>query len=162
MVDHVRTLLVNPPTGSGYVHVSDEPADAVMGMVGLTGTYLDAALVDRVLSLAMAPDLEWARDVFDQRVTPPASGSSVYRFRYDVTGDDGTTLSLSLDGLHDRLLGKDAWWRTSALFSHPDPLVQQRLDDLRDAAMSMDSAYAVGAVLLACAYRRHLLQEASL
>lgn len=85
MVDHVRTLLVNPPTGGGYVHVSDEPADAVMGMVGLTGTYLDAALVDRVMSLAMAPDLEWARDVFDQRVTPPRS--SFEQDRYDVYVD---------------------------------------------------------------------------
>lgn len=92
------------------------------------------------------------------RMPPPAR--SVYRMSYTASDPSGRKLSLSLDGLHDRLLGKDAWWKTSALFSHQDPLVQQRLNDLRDAALSIDSAYAVGAVLLACAYRRHLLQEA--
>lgn len=157
MVDEVRTLLVNPPTGDGYLHVDDGPADTAVTLFGLGGTSLDAQLVDRLLSLALAPDLVWARDVFDPRVTPEAD-QSIYRSTYEVSDLSGQTLSLSLDGLYDRVLGSEGRWRIAALFTHPDKDVGERLTALRDAAFGKDAAYALGAVLLACAYRRKLLQ----
>lgn len=89
----------------------------------------------------------------------PPPPPSVYRSTYEASDPSGATLSLSLDGLYDRIRGQTGWWTASALFSHKDPLVQQRLSALREAAMSMDSAYALGAVLLACAYRRWLLSS---
>ena len=106
MVDEIRTLLVNPPTGDGYLHVEDGPSDVAMTLFGLGGTALDAQLVDRLLSLALAPDLAWARDVFDPRVTP-AADQSIYRSAYEVSDLSGQTLSLSLDGLYDRVLGSE-------------------------------------------------------
>lgn len=88
----------------------------------------------------------------------PPQPPSVYRTEYSVSDPSGKTVSLSLDGLRDRVLGEKGWWRISGLFYHSDQLVQRRLSDLREAAMSMDAPYALGAVLLACAYRRSLLQ----
>lgn len=88
----------------------------------------------------------------------PPQPPSVYRTEYSASDPSGKTVSLSLDGLRDRVLGQEGWWRISGLFSHPDPAVRQRLSDLRAAARSMDAPYALGAVLLACAYRRSLLQ----
>lgn len=158
MVDHVRTLLINPPSSDGYVRVADPEADAVLALLGATGTDLDAALVDRLLPLALAPDLAWARDVFDPRTRPTSGERSVYRMSYEASDPSGRTVSLALDGVHGKLLGTEGWWTVQRLFTHPDPVVRARLSDLRDAAMGKDGAYALGAVLLACAYRRHVLQ----
>lgn len=90
MVDHVRRLLENPPTGDGYVHVTDGPSDVAMSLFGLSGTYLDVRIVDRILPLALSPDLAWARDVFDQRLTPSGSVKRETFFVYvDPNGGEG-------------------------------------------------------------------------
>lgn len=90
MVDQIRRLLENPPTGDGYVHVTDGPSDAAMSLFGLSGTYLDVGIVDRILPLALSPDLAWARDVFDPRLTPPGSVKRETFFVYvDPNGGEG-------------------------------------------------------------------------
>lgn len=146
MVDHVRTLLLNR---RGIV---DGPSDAVLRLFGV-----DAAAagqesrvrdaVDRVLPLAMAPDLQYFRRFFDQRVTPAERGS-VYAWSVD---------ELSPDGLRGRVLSGEGWWSVLGLFHSDDPGVAGVLAEMRKAALSPDAPYALGAVLLACAYRRWLL-----
>lgn len=154
MTDHVRALLQN----RGASRVKDEPSDRALALFGLGGTAIDDPRIDLLLPLALAPDLSWARDVFDGRTTPPAP-KSVYRAQYELSDNAGHTVSLDLTGLYAEVLGQEGWWTVSPVFSHPDPLVQERLSDLRDAARSMDAQFALGAVLLACAYRRWLLGE---
>lgn len=150
MVDHVRTLLVNPSGISGYGHVTDAPADAALRLFGVTGDEVAEAVVDTVLPLALAPDLVSFRRFYDTRTTPSAR-KSVYRETYAV----------ELDGLYDRVFGSEGWWTVLPVFSHPDPAINANLSEMREAARSLDSAYALGAVLLACAYRRHILQGES-
>lgn len=105
MVDHIRQLLLNPPSGDGYAHVEDGPSDAVMALFGLGGTYLDAQLVDRLLPLALAPDLAWARDVFDPRLTPQGSWPRETFFVYvDPNGGEGGSSDVtSFPRTHDEL-----------------------------------------------------------
>lgn len=146
MVDHIRTLLLNPGDRTDYRPVSDATADKVL--VLFADGAVDARFVDKVLPLALAPDLVSFRTAFDPRLTPPAV-TSVYR-------DEDTGLDLS--GVYARVLGDEGWWTTSLVFNHPDPSVARVLRGLRDAARSQDSAYALGTVLLACAYRRLILQ----
>lgn len=147
MLDQIRTLLLNPTDEPGYVHVDDAASAAALGL--LAGDRpVDAAFVDKVLPFALANDLAWARSVFDSRITPRRT-PSVYR-------DDDTGVSLS--GAYTRALTSDGRWKTARVFEHGDPVVYGVLRRLRDAAMSLDSAYAVGAVLIACAYRRLILQ----
>ena len=146
MVDHIRTLLLNPGDRTDYRPVSDAVTDKVL--VLFADGAVDAFFVDKVLPLALAPDLVPFRTAFDQRLTPPAM-TSVYR-------DEDTGIDLS--GVYARVLGDEGWWTTSRVFNHPDPAVASVLRGLRDAALSKDSAYALGAVLLACAYRRLILQ----
>lgn len=156
MIDHIRHLLVNDGSVPGIAKVSDAAADAALLRFGVEGRGPDAAVVDAVLPLALAPDLVQFRRVFDARTTPPGSGS-VYRHDYK-TCDSVRCASLRLDDLYDRVLGEDGWWVVAPVFSHPDPSVNAVLSGLRSAAMSMDAAYALGSVLLACAYRRLILQ----
>lgn len=103
--------------------------------------------VDRVLPLAMAPDLQAFRRFFDQRVTPAARGSVYAR----------SAGGLSPDGLRGRVLSGEGWWRVLELFHSDDQGVAGVLAEMREAAVSPDAPYALGAVLLACAYRRWLL-----
>lgn len=140
MVDQVRVLLANPSDVPGYVHVVDPVSDAVMDIFG--------GNVDLFLPFALAPDLSRFRRFYDSRTTP-VRPSSVYRQPAD---------SLSVPGVYDRVLGGDGWWKVSAVFQHADPGVAVVLSEMRDAAMSGDAVYALGAVLLAVAYRRWLLQ----
>lgn len=147
MIDHVRTLLLNPDGVPGYRRVSDSESDAVLELFGF-GAGDDATAVDRVLPLAMAPDLAVFRRLFDDRVTP-ASGGSVY---------SQTEATLSVSGLSSRVLSSDGWWRVSALFSPTGSMSADMLSAMRAAASSHDAPYALGAVLLACAYRRFVLQ----
>lgn len=156
MKDHIRHLLVNDGSVPGLVKVTDQAADDVMRLFGATGDITDGAVVDAVLPLALAPDLSEFRSEFDRRVTPSVTGS-VYRHEYAAC-DDAKCVSLLLNGVYSRVLGLEGWWTTSRLFSHRDPAVQAVLSSLRAAAMSMDSVYALGAVLIACAYRRLVLQ----
>lgn len=146
MVDHVRTLLLNPDGRADYRRVSDPASDNAL--VLFCGGEPDEAFVDKVLPLALAPDLVSFRTAFDQRVTP-SSRTSVYR-------DDDTLFSLS--GAYERVLGVKGWWVTSLVFTHSDLSVARVLGGLRDAARSKDSAFALGAVLIACAYRRLVMQ----
>ena len=132
--------------------MSDAPSDAVMALFGVGGgTAADADVVDRLMPLALAPDLLRFRRFYDPRVTPPAPRpvSSVYRQAVDA---------LSPAGLYDRVLGPDGWWRAAAVFQHEDPAVAAVLGEMQEAATSGDAPYALGAVLLAVAYRRWLLQ----
>lgn len=145
MVDHVRTLLINRAGVPGYVRASDPVVDSVLALFGIGEG--DADAVDRVLPLAMAPDLRRFRRFFDQRVTPAAHGS-VYGRSPDA---------LSLDGLRGRVLSGEGWWSVLGLFHSDDPGVAGVLAEMREAAVSPDAPYALGAVLLACAYRRWLL-----
>lgn len=150
MVDHVRTLLLNPSGVPAYRKVADAPADAVLLRFGVRGDpESDAVVVDRLMPLALAPDLSGFRRFFDQRLTP-SEPLSPYRQTADT---------LSVDGLHASVLSSDGWWDVTGLFQSTDPAVQQVLDGMRAAASSHDAPYALGAVLLACAYRRLLLQE---
>jgi len=149
MVDHVRTLLLNPDGVAGYRKVRDANADTVLARFGVTGSDGDSeTAVDRLLPLAMAPDLSNFRAFFDQRITP-REPLSPYR---QGSGD------LSPDGLYAKVLTADGWWDVSGLFQSDDPSAQAVLDDMRAAAVSRDAPYALGAVLLACAYRRFLMQ----
>ena len=149
MVDQVETLLLNPSGVPGYRHVVDVSADSVMTLFGVAASDADGkAVVLRLLPLALAPDLARFRRFYDRRVTP-RRGQSVYR---------QPVSALSPDGLRDRVLGHDGWWTVSGLFQHPDPGVAAVLSEMRAAAVSADAPYALGAVLLACAYRRWLLQ----
>ena len=150
MVDHVRTLLLNPDGVPAYRQVRDKPADDALALFGITGSgSAAAAAVDLVLPLAMAPDLSVFRTCFDQRVTPSAP-SSVYTQTADA---------LSPTGLYGKVLQADGWWTVSALFHADRPDALAVLTGLRAAACSQDAPYALGAVLLACAYRRHILQD---
>ena len=152
MTDQVRVLLLNPSDAPGYRHVSDAPSDVVMALFGADGgSAVAEAAVDRLMPLALAPDLSRFRRFYDPRVTPPAtrSVSSVYRQAADA---------LSPAGLYDRVLGSDGWWRAAAAFQHEDPAVAAVLGEMREAATGGDAPYALGAVLLAVAYRRWLLQ----
>ena len=97
----------------------------------------------------MAPDLSRFRAPFDPRVTP-APQESVYTQSAD---------SLSPSELHARVLSSDGWWAMSGLFQSTDPAALAFLDDMRLAAACRDAPYALGAVLLACAYRRLLAQS---
>lgn len=149
MIDHVRTLLLNPDGVDGYRKVSDGPADAALALFGLAGdAESDACVVDRLLPLALSPDLAPLRRSFDARVTPSAP-SSVY-------GEQSESPLHS--GLYSRVFGRDGWWVAAAVFEHADPLYASVLREMRTAAMSKDAPYALGAVLLACAYRRLVLQ----
>ncbi len=150
MVDHVKKLLLNESGARGLRRVSDPPSDAVMALFGVTGEdpVRDSGTVDRLMPLAMAPDLSRFRRFYDQRTTPPLS-ESVYWQPADA---------LSPSGLYGRVLGYDGWWRVSALFQHADPGIYAVLSELRDCATSADAPYALGAVLLAVAYRRLVLQ----
>ena len=147
MIDQVRTLLLNPDGVPGYRRVADAPSDAVLRRMGLSGdAEADAAAVDRLLPLAMAPDLARFRRCFDSR-TSPAHTPSVYNA---APGD--------LEGLYAAVLAGDGWWAASALFSFDDPSAADTLAAMRFAASSHDAPYALGTVVLACAYRRLLLQ----
>ena len=146
MVDHVRTLLLNPADRAGYEKVSDSEADEALAMFGIDGA--NAADVDAVLPLAMADDLAWCRSHFDQRVLP--------RVRTSVYSSAGEP---SLDGLYEKVLGHEGRWAISGLFMHSDPSVSSELAKMREAAFGMDAPYALGAVLLACAYRRLVAQN---
>jgi hypothetical protein len=152
MVDQVKKLLLNRSGVPGMRKVSDAPSDAVMSLFGVTGADSDydsdADVVERLLPLALAPDLVAFRRFYDGRTTPVAE-ASVYR-----TAKDG----LSPDGIYGRILGRDGWWKVSALFQHDDPAVYAVLADMRDGVSGKDAAYALGAVLLAVAYRRWILQ----
>lgn len=160
MVDHVRTLLVNRadfPTG--YDPVEDAPSDRVMALFGVSRLCKDAdvAAVDLVLPLALAPDLAEFRSRFDSRITPSAP-LSVYRHRYEATcGDE--SVPITLDGTYARVLSGDGRLAVSALFGAADPAIYAELARLREASMASDGPYALGAVLLACATRRAVLQE---
>lgn len=140
MIDQVKTLLLNPVGVSGYRHVADAPSDVVMGLFDVD--------TDRILPFAMSPDLLCFRRFYDQRTTPPRQ-SSVYR---------RPASELSVSGLYDRVFGRDGWWKVAALFQHDDLAVASVLAEMRAAALSGDAVYALGAVLLAVAYRRWLLQ----
>lgn len=156
MTDHIRHLLVNSGDVPGVSKVDDKAADDVLRLFGVTGDGPDEAVVDAVLPLALAPDLSRFRSAFDPRTTPSESGSV---YRHDYTACDAVRCaSLLLNGLYERVLGTDGWWTTVPLFSHADPACNAFLAELRSAARSMDSAYALGAVLVACAYRRLILQ----
>lgn len=157
MVDHIRTLLLNPRDLPGYLRAEDGPADRALALFGLDGSDADAARVDVILPFALADDLAWFSGRFDPRRSP-AGLTTVYRHAYAT--ESGA--SLSLDGLRAAVLGPNGWWAIAPVFSHRDPLVTQELMALRRAAGSRDAAYALGAVLLACAYRRQLLQEGGL
>lgn len=148
MLDQIRTLLLNPTDETGYVHVDDVASDVALSLLA-GDSPVDDAFVDKVLPFALAADLAWARSAFDSRVTP-RSTLSVYR-------DDDTGIDLS--GAYARALTGDGRWKTARVFEHSDPEVYGVLRGLRDAALSLDSAYAIGAVLIACAYRRLILQE---
>ena len=150
MVDHVKALLLNTADTPGYHPVVDVPSDAVLSLFGFgVDAETDALVVEQVLPLALAPDLQEFRRFFDRRVTPAAAGS-VYA---------QTPGTLSQDGLRSKVLDADGWWRVSELFHAADPDVLSVLTDMRAAAASADAPYALGAVLLACAYRRWLLQK---
>ena len=146
MVDHVRTLLLNSDGVQGYRRVVDGPADSVLALFGVTN---DADSVDRVLPLAMAPDLACFRRFFDSRTIPSAPGS-IY---------SQTDSTLSVAGLRNRVLSGSGWWVVLTLFNSSDAAVADVLRDMRAAAASNDAPYALGAVLLACAYRRWVLQR---
>ena len=152
MIDHVRVLLLNPAAAAGYRRVADVPADAAMALFGVSGLESsaseDATAVDRLLPLALAPDLSHFRRFYDPRVTPPRP-LSVYR---------QSASTLSPTGLYDRVLGHEGWWTVSGLFQHVDPAVASVLSEMRLSATSGDAPYALGAVLLAVAYRRWILQ----
>jgi len=149
MVDQVKTLLVNPRGVAGYRHVVDTPSDSVMSLFGVASGAADCeSAVSRVMPLALAPDLARFRRFYDSRVTPGRT-QSVYRQSSD---------SLSPVGLYARVLGSEGWWTVSGLFQHNDPEAYAVLAELRAAASSTDAPYALGAVLLAVAYRRWVLQ----
>ena len=149
MIDHIKTLLLNPDNVPGYRKVTDSTVDAVLARFGITGSSSsDDTAVERVLPLAMAPDLACFRGPFDKRVTPRDPESP-----YRQTGD-----SLSTGSLYADVLTGDGRWVVSGLFQVRDMSVQSVFDDLHDAAFSRDAPYALGAVLLACAYRRLILQ----
>lgn len=148
MVDQVKKLLLNRSGVPGMRKVSDAPSDAVMSLFGVTGADSDADVVERLLPLALAPDLVAFRRFYDGRTTPVAA-ASVYRTAKDC---------LSPDGLYAGIFGRDGWWKVSALFQHEDPAVYAVLADMRDGVTGKDAAYALGAVLLAVAYRRLILQ----
>ena len=141
MVDHVRTLLLNPDGVPAYRQVRDKPADDALALFGITGSGSAAAAAVDFLSVF--------RTCFDQRVTPSAP-SSVYTQTADA---------LSPTGLYGKVLQADGWWTVSALFRADRPDALAVLTGLRAAACSQDAPYALGAVLLACAYRRHILQD---
>lgn len=147
MIDEVRTLLLNPAGVAGYRRVADAPADRVMALFGVL-TPDDAAAVDRLMPLALAPDLRGLRRFFDGRTTSMPTGS-VYR---------DSCLPDVPDGLYDTVFG-GGWWAVAALFDAADPVTAGELREFSAAVESADSAYAIGAVLLACAYRRRMLQE---
>ena len=147
MIDHVKLLLMNR-TESGIRHVEDVASDAVMALFGVTGAAGDSSVVDRLLPLALAPDLARFRRFYDSRTTPNGV-SSIYRQDSE---------SLSPDGLYDKVLGHAGWWTTGELFRHDDPAAYAVLSEMRMAASSWDAPYALGAVLLAVAYRRWLMQ----
>lgn len=147
MVDQVRTLLLNPSGVPEYRRVADAPSDAAMALFAVAGDDASAA-VDRVLPLALAPDLARFRRFYDPRVTP-SRPASVYR---QPAG------ALSPTGLYERVLGYEGWWSVVGLFQHADPAVAAVLGEMRAAVTSTDAPYALGAVLLAVAYRRWLLQ----
>lgn len=152
MIDQVRALLLNRSDTAGYRRVADVPADTAMALFGVSGLESsaseDATAVDRLLPLALAPDLSHFRRFYDPRVTPPRP-SSVYR---------QPASALSPAGLYDRVLGHEGWWTVSGLFQHADPAIASVLSEMRSAAASGDAPYALGAVLLAAAYRRWILQ----
>lgn len=161
MVDHVRTLLINrDDEQSGYKRVSDGPADRVMALFGVTGecAEVDSAAVDLVLPLALAPDLIGFRSRFDTRLTPPGAGS-VYRHEYQACCGGDDCVPLSADGVYQRVLGPNGRGAVLSLFGASDSANYADLAKLREAALSMDGAYALGAVLLACAFRRLVLLE---
>ena len=107
MVDHIRALLLNSGSVAGCRHVDDGPADAVMARFGVTGSAVsDAVAVDRLLPLAMAPDLSVFRRFFDRRTTPRPPMSP-----YSQTDD-----TLSPSGLYASVLTGDGWWDTTGLF----------------------------------------------
>jgi len=147
MTDQVRTLLLNPSGVPGYRRVADAPSDAVMALFGATGDAA-ASAVAWLVPLALAPDLSHFRRFYDPRVTPPRP-SSVYR---------QPASALSPSGLYDRVLGREGWWTVAGLFQYGDPAVAAVLSEMRAAAASGDAPYALGAVLLAVAYRRWVLQ----
>lgn len=157
MINHIRHLLVNADGVPGLRKVEDRPTDDALRLFGITGSGPDGAVVDALLPLALSPDLASFREAFDPRTTPSEHGS-VYRHDYTAC-DDVRCASLLLNGIYQKVLGPEGWWTLANLFSHPDPAVQGVLSDLRAAARSMDSAYALGAVLIVCAYRRLILQE---
>lgn len=150
MVDHIRILLLNPTGLPEYRHVTDSAADAVMGLFGVRGddSAADSSTVSRLLPLVYADELVHFRRFFDHRVTP-AAPMSIYRT---------AATELSPAGLHKSILGVDGWWVVTRLFMSDDPIVFNNLQEMREAATSYDAPYALGAVLLACAYRRLILQ----
>lgn len=147
MLDQIRTLLLNPTDAIGYTHVDDAASDVALGLLAGDNA-VDAAFVDKVLPFALAPDLAWARSAFDSRVTP--------QFTLSVYRDDD--MGIDLSGAYTRALTGDGRWKTARVFEYSDPAVYAVLRGLRAAALSLDAAYAVGAVLVACAYRRLILQ----
>ena len=160
MVDHVRTLLVNRadfPTG--YDPVEDAPADRVMALFGVSRLCKDAdvAAVDLVLPLALAPDLAEFRSRFDSRI-PPSAPLSVYRHRYEATCG-GASVPITLDGTYARVFCGEGRLAVRAVLGAGDQAICAELSRLREASMASDGPYALGAVLLACATRRAVLQE---
>lgn len=149
MVDHIKSLLLNGIGSEGARSVVDAPSDSVMALFGVTPDDADGSyvLVDRLMPLALAPDLARFRRFYDPRVTPRVR-LSVYRT---------SSAMLSPAGMYDRVLGHDGWWTTGELFNHSDPAAYEVLSEMRAAATSGDAPYAIGAVLLAVAYRRLLL-----
>lgn len=149
MVDQIRTLLLNPSGVRGYLHVDDSASDNTLLLFGIDGQGSEGT-VDALMPLVLSPDLHMFRGVFDDRVSPAAVGS-VYRSDYGEIP--------AFDQLYARVFSPSGWWTVSSLFVHSDPHVNQQLAQLREAAVSGDSAFALGAILLTCAYRRLLLQE---
>lgn len=153
MIDHVRHLLIGrSPDGASLA--SDYATDAVLSSLGvLKASGAAEVMVDALLPLALAPDLEEFRALFDARRTPATPGS-VYSTEYSVEGVD-----VSLNEVHSKVFGEEGWFTTAQLFQTQNLALLPTLSRLREAAMTRDSAYALGAVLIACAYRRMLLEK---
>ena len=149
MVDHIKILLLNSDNVPGYRKVVDKAVDAVLKLFGFTGDIThDTTLVDMLMPLVLAPDLAPFRTYFDQRISPLKTVLSVYRHTYDV----------SLTGIWDNVLSDAGWWTTSEIFNSDDQVASAVLAEMRNAARCADAPFALGAVLICCAYRRLLLQ----
>lgn len=114
-----------------------------------------------VVKLLIRGDTSYARAHSLQELVPAEMLAEAQRFLGEYESDHFRPVfrnrkyvdSDIKDGAYDAVMGRDGWYVTRTLFDAEEPDTAENLNMLHDMVRSNDPVRALGAVVLACAYR---------